>query len=261
MGALNVFLVVLIILFSLIVCLTIHELGHFAFAKAFKMNVKEFSIGFGPKVWHAFTKKNKMRVSLRLIPLGAYVLIDSRGLRDAYVDSPNAPRYGFYLRPKPRGSILFDEAKYWQKMVVMLAGIWFNVAAFLVFWGLWSLINLTQSLALGAYLKDLFANIGYSLVVYNAWAPPGGGAPPIVPDPQAAIGGDFLLRYLISINLATAILNLFPIAPLDGWKIFQHSYERASKRKLPEKLQETLSIIGIVLILWITIGSIANLVV
>jgi membrane-associated protease RseP (regulator of RpoE activity) len=35
----------------LLVVLTIHELGHFLFAKFNKVNVKEFSIGFGPKLW------------------------------------------------------------------------------------------------------------------------------------------------------------------------------------------------------------------
>lgn len=62
----------LIIVLGIVV--TIHELGHFIFAKLFKMRVNEFGIGFGKAI---FKKEYKGTVySLRLIPLGGFVEIE-----------------------------------------------------------------------------------------------------------------------------------------------------------------------------------------
>lgn len=49
----------------------IHELGHFLFAKRAGILVREFAIGFGPKI---FTRKRgETTYSIRLLPLGGYV--------------------------------------------------------------------------------------------------------------------------------------------------------------------------------------------
>lgn len=49
----------------------IHEGGHFLIAKACKVFVKEFSIGFGPKIFSWQGKETKY--SIRAVPLGGYV--------------------------------------------------------------------------------------------------------------------------------------------------------------------------------------------
>lgn len=46
----------------------IHELGHFLFAKLNKVGVKEFSIGFGPRLLSL--KKGETRYSIKAVPLG-----------------------------------------------------------------------------------------------------------------------------------------------------------------------------------------------
>ncbi|MFD2116792.1 RIP metalloprotease RseP [Paenibacillus yanchengensis] len=53
------------------VIISIHELGHFIFAKRAGILVREFAIGFGPKLlaW----KKNETNYTLRLLPIGGYV--------------------------------------------------------------------------------------------------------------------------------------------------------------------------------------------
>lgn len=56
------------IIFLLGFLITIHETGHFLMAKFFKVKVKEFAIGFGPKIWNKTIKETKY--NLRLIPLG-----------------------------------------------------------------------------------------------------------------------------------------------------------------------------------------------
>lgn len=58
-----------------IICLlgfliTIHELGHFLVAKLCNVYVKQFSIGFGPKILEKQGKETLY--SLRLLPLGRF---------------------------------------------------------------------------------------------------------------------------------------------------------------------------------------------
>ena len=48
-----------------------HELGHFLFAKKAGIMVREFAIGFGPKIL-AIRKKETL-YTIRILPLGGYV--------------------------------------------------------------------------------------------------------------------------------------------------------------------------------------------
>jgi regulator of sigma E protease len=71
--------IIAVIKLIIILCVvaTIHEFGHFIAAKALKIGVNEFSIGFGPKI---IQKKYKETMySLRWIPLGGYVMIEGEG--------------------------------------------------------------------------------------------------------------------------------------------------------------------------------------
>ena len=54
----NTVLYLLLTLLLLSIMVVIHELGHFLFAKLFKVTVLEFSIGMGPAV---YTTKKKNR--------------------------------------------------------------------------------------------------------------------------------------------------------------------------------------------------------
>lgn len=58
-----------ILLISLLVF--IHELGHFLFAKRAGILVREFAIGFGPKLISWF--RGETQYSIRILPLGGYV--------------------------------------------------------------------------------------------------------------------------------------------------------------------------------------------
>ncbi|GGD68051.1 RIP metalloprotease RseP [Paenibacillus nasutitermitis] len=53
------------------VIVTIHEWGHFYFAKRAGILVREFAIGFGPKLFSI--KRGETRYTLRLIPAGGFV--------------------------------------------------------------------------------------------------------------------------------------------------------------------------------------------
>ncbi len=60
-------------IFCLLFIIGIHEYGHLFFAKKFGLEVTQFSIGFGPKLFSFF--KNGTTFSLRLIPFGGYVAL------------------------------------------------------------------------------------------------------------------------------------------------------------------------------------------
>ncbi|WP_066193766.1 RIP metalloprotease RseP [Gracilibacillus timonensis] len=60
-----------ILMFGVLV--TVHEYGHFIVAKKTGMLVREFAIGFGPKVFA--TVKNETLYTIRLLPMGGYVRV------------------------------------------------------------------------------------------------------------------------------------------------------------------------------------------
>lgn len=92
-------IVIAILFFELII--VIHELGHFAVAKLMKIQVNEFSVGMGPKLFQHKGKKTKY--SLRLILFGGYCSMEGE---DKESDSENA----------------FVNKKVWQRILVVVAG-------------------------------------------------------------------------------------------------------------------------------------------
>lgn len=67
----NFFIGIIKVVFLLGFLVFIHEGGHFTVAKLCKVKVKEFSLGFGPKL---FSKQGKeTKYSVRAIPFGGYV--------------------------------------------------------------------------------------------------------------------------------------------------------------------------------------------
>ena len=62
-----------------------HAAGHFALAKLFKVNVLEFSLGMGTRLWST-TRKGTL-YALRLLPIGGYVRLC--GLEPGGYETPN----------------------------------------------------------------------------------------------------------------------------------------------------------------------------
>ena len=105
----------LLFLLALCVLVTIHELGHFWAAKAFKIRVETFSIFFPPKI--VSFKRGETTYQIGSIPLGGYVKIS--GMIDESMDKEHlaAPMQPWEFRAKP----------VWQRFIVMIAGIVMNV--------------------------------------------------------------------------------------------------------------------------------------
>ena len=68
---LTIIITIIKVIFLLGILVIIHEAAHMFAAKLCKVKVLEFSIGFGPQLWHKQGKETKY--SVRAIPLGGYV--------------------------------------------------------------------------------------------------------------------------------------------------------------------------------------------
>ena len=69
-------LIVLLLVFTVIV--SIHEFGHFYFARKAGILVREFAIGMGPKLF-SHQGKDGVLYTIRMIPLGGYVRLAGLG--------------------------------------------------------------------------------------------------------------------------------------------------------------------------------------
>ena len=101
------------ILAGLFAAIFFHEAAHFDTAKAFNMKVTEFFAGFGPRLW-SFRKGETEYGVKAFIPLGGYVKIT--GMNPVEEIDP-ADEHRTY-RGKP----------FWQKSIVVLAGVAANLA-------------------------------------------------------------------------------------------------------------------------------------
>jgi membrane-associated protease RseP (regulator of RpoE activity) len=62
-----------LLVLALIVCIVLHELGHFLTAKAARMKVTEFFVGFGPTLWSV--RRGETEYGVKGIPLGGFCRI------------------------------------------------------------------------------------------------------------------------------------------------------------------------------------------
>jgi len=122
---LTVFSYILPIAMALGILVFVHELGHFLAAKFFGMRVEQFSIGFPPKIVGKTIGETEYRIGA--IPLGGYVKIS--GMVDESLDADYEAS-----EPQPWE---FRSKPVWQRMIVILAGVTFNlVLAASIFVGL-----------------------------------------------------------------------------------------------------------------------------
>jgi len=91
------------------VMILVHEWGHYAAAKYFKVRVEVFSIGFGQRLFGYRKGETDYRISA--IPLGGYVKMSGENPMDERTDDP-----GEFLN-HPR----------WQRFVIAIAGPFMNV--------------------------------------------------------------------------------------------------------------------------------------
>ncbi len=110
---------------------TIHELGHFLVAKACKVKVHKFAIGFGPKI---FTKqKGETEYTLRVIPFGGFVQLEGEDERS-------------------EDERAFNKKPVWQRILIIIAGATVNIIFALV---LYYLVCVSTNVYISSILKDV----------------------------------------------------------------------------------------------------------
>lgn len=83
-----------------------HELGHFAFARIFKVKVNEFSIGMGPAIFKK--RRGDTDYSLRLLPIGGYCAMEGE-------EEDSSDEGAFNNKPC------------WQRAIIIIAGATVNL--------------------------------------------------------------------------------------------------------------------------------------
>jgi len=127
------------------ILIIVHECGHFLFCKLFGVHTPTFSIGMGP----ALIEKKFGDTNFRLgaLPLGGYVEIAGN----------EEVGQGDQLYAQDMSERSFQSKAYWQKFLIMIGGIAFNIA--------FAYIALSILFMIGAPKPDIaIKNVGeYSL--------------------------------------------------------------------------------------------------
>ena len=109
---------IILAILLLAILIVVHEFGHFMAARAMKIDVREFSVGFGPKLAGWKSRKYETTFAIRAIPMGGYCAF--YGEDDAAGESKDDPRR-------------FGKHSVWKRMFVILMGPMMNfVLAFAV---------------------------------------------------------------------------------------------------------------------------------
>lgn len=100
----------LLIAVGLVLLIVAHELGHFLAAKAFKLHVHEFGVGFPPRLFAK--KRGDTEYSLNALPIGGFVRIAGED-----EDSAGVPPEKLLSAQPP-----------WKRALVIVAGVAVNAA-------------------------------------------------------------------------------------------------------------------------------------
>jgi regulator of sigma E protease len=113
------------VLLAITILVFVHELGHFLTAKYFGMRVERFSVGFPPTIFGR--QYGDTEYAIGATPLGGYVKIS--GMIDESMDTDHVEK-----EPEPWE---FRAKPVWQRIIVISAGVIFNVIlAVLIFGGI-----------------------------------------------------------------------------------------------------------------------------
>jgi regulator of sigma E protease len=121
---------------GIVALIVLHELGHFAAAKAVGMRVERFSLFFPPTL--ARVRRGETEYAIGAIPAGGYVKITGMNPEEIAGLEPAVARRAYYNQAP------------WKRIVVILAGPGVNLmVAFALFWAILAIGNFDGDLTLG----------------------------------------------------------------------------------------------------------------
>jgi regulator of sigma E protease len=110
----NILITIIAFLITIAFLVLIHEWGHFAAARLFRVWVHQFAIGMGPAIWRR--KSRETEYSIRAFPIGGYIRMAGED-RESEEDK---------AVPKEK---LFTSKPAWQRMIIVFAGPVMNIIA------------------------------------------------------------------------------------------------------------------------------------
>ncbi|MGL4617115.1 MAG: site-2 protease family protein [Mycoplasmoidaceae bacterium] len=274
-------------IFVVLISLTIHELGHFVFAKIFGVTVYEFSIGIGPKLF--YINHNGTVYCLRLIPIMAYISMSSNHLNKLYKEILNDIKaknkldgdllklsnydhfknifknkfslkelrsFNIYKEYRKYNnlynlsfnSISINSVSFFKNILIIFGGILFN----LILFGSSILIliyGLNEQIDVSKEIQFFFINLWKTIIFQRI-------------EGSINITNNFTSIFffqLFLINLSLFLLNILPFPPLDGFKLVSSILEKTTNKNIPEKFDLFFSIIGIIFIVYLSIASVVGL--
>lgn len=230
-------------LFLLSPCVLIHEWGHYVVARRAGLEVKEFSIGMGNRVWTRTSKKTGVRWSLKALPVGGSVSVAGMTVEEVERDGTDKSKAYIYAPIRTR-------------LRLALAGVFLNfLLAVLTFTVISFILSLQRGeqpvLALiGAPLAGLvvFGSL-VAMTVHALWTVAttlgaGGDVSSILTAPITIQEGlivatdsgmsPFLYYAMIfaGLNISLAVLNSLPFYMLDGGHAFTAAVDGVRKMRM-----------------------------
>lgn len=237
-----------LLLFALVISVVVgvHEYGHYLFARKYGVQVKTFSIGFGPWYMPLGTDKAGTAWKIGLLPLGGYVEPDATDMAAA---TPMQRFWIFFAGP------LFSFAYGWLAVVFALLLLRDDISL------------LAASIRPFEYLQMMVAAVVvmlYDMVaMLFTFSPPEdlGSVLSIAQGGSNSYGeGGWLGVLFFSgiLSLVLGVMNLLPLAMLDGGHMVQNALEAVRRRPLSARTlhwYQSLSIGFIVVLMVVAIGN------
>lgn len=261
---------IIILVLAISLTAAIHEAGHAFFAKLFGVNVLEFSVGMGWKVFDFDWKGTIYKLSA--LPLGGYVLLER--MPDTSTMTINIPVPKFlsnsdnedaplietvYGEEVPPIKGTFEYISPWKQFIVNAGGIIFNIISiymvcipYMMYFKDFSFLK-SISICIGGTImipvfivmvvKDIFSPkiattfqgpIEASSIVHTKTAELLHTTSPFM---------EFGLAFFL-ISASAVVMNLLPVPPLDGWNMSTNLFEMVTGRKVNSKFQAVAKIIG-----------------
>lgn len=220
----------------------VHEFGHFCAAKWVGIPVKQFSIGYGPKLWGFRFRGTEYRLSM--IPVGGYVMPEVKALDDYFA---------FSMKSRIRFTLAGPLAN--------IIAAWAGLLVISIFQNGWSLHSVFTDpfRVLWAMIVDFLQAIPMLFSNPRQMS----GIVGLVAFGGKQVGLDMmrLLSLGVLLNINLAFLNLLPILPLDGGKILVDILHRL---QLPvRRMYVPVALAGwamiLLLMIYVTINDVSTL--
>lgn len=224
------------------VIVLIHELGHFAAARANGIKVYEFSIGFpfSPRLFTLF-RHRETDFTVRLLPLGGFVSFSREG------DEETRELFG-----APAG----------RRAFVLSAGSLFNIVfAFMVFVPVFAVskhLGLVNAMLLSAKTvwEILSGTIAFFVNILTGHGTAEGLSGPVgiaaMAGRAASKGILSLLSFSGVLSMSLGVMNLLPLPALDGGHLVMLLIESVRKKPLSPKAYQVATLIGLSFFLILT---------